>query len=492
MKNKNYLEKRKEFSEFSLSNQLIESKYSLSALSKDLIDIALTRIEQPKNPNAPLCANLYNIDIYKILGENKKNNIKRELLDAKTEIQTCGIVIDDEKGGFDSYIIAPTCRYHEGVFTIEFNSSLRNHTLVFENRNYTKCSIVSSTMLHSFKTKRIYEILKKEYYRLNPKNLNEYVIKTINLSELRFILGLADIKEQSTQKYIESCKEKKTPVDWDYCYNKLCQNKKYDRWTIFKNKVLDVAQKEIEKFAEIKFTYTTLKGKSNKVVGIEFKIFPNVPSEEIIKERKRILQIIEENESDFYKQQDTTEYLCRQIMDAFPDHYDKFGKEEIYKFLEEADGDEELVRWAIMNTDQYALTNQIYSYNGAVIDRIRYPQNYKNNAAVVNGTTINTTVVEGVMHDYSENKENIALKVWEKAKEKPEFKEFVDYLAYNNLTLEMFEELTDPKDYFAEYVNWRNLSNESQNCVKQTFNEYPLLLITSFNFYFYRISSHNI
>lgn len=468
MENKNYQDKR---NEFSLSNQLIESKYTLSAFSKDLIDIALTRIEQTDNPDAPLCANLYNIDIYKIIGESKKNNIKRELLEAKTEIQTCGIVIDDEKGGFDSYIIAPTCRYHEGVFTIEFNASLRNHTLILENRKYTRCNIVSSTMLHSFETKRIYEILKKEYYRLNPKNLNEYVIKNINLSELRFVLGLAEVKEQSIQEYIEKCKRKKTPIDWDYCYNKLCQNKKHSRWDSFKARILDVAQKEIERFTEIKFTYTTLKGKSNKVVGIEFKIFPNKPSEEIIKERKRIMQIIEENESDFYKQQDTTEYLCRQIMDAFPDHYDKFGRDEIKLFLNDANGDEELVRWAIMNTDSYSENYLINNYIGAVRDRIRHPKQYSDNKVIVHGTVIEKEHIESAMNSYEENKNDIALKVWEKAKEKPEFKEFVDYLAYNNLTLEMFEELTDPKDYFAEYVNWRNLGNERQNCVKQTFNE---------------------
>lgn len=441
--------------EFNLSNKLIESKYKLSPFSKDIMNLAITRIEKTNNPDIPLKADLYNVELFRIFGYNKRNNIKRELEKASNEIQNCKIVIEDSDGGFDSYVIAPTCRYHEGVFTIQFNASLRNHTVILNNTQYTQLSVISSSLLKSFYSKRLYEILKEEYYKLNPKDLQDCVIKRINLSELRFIIGLADQSESAVDKYIRKCKREKIVIDWDYAYYELCTTKSHDRWDSFKTRILERTKKEMESYTEIRFEYEALSSKHNKVFEIEFTIYPNQPSTEVIVERQRKMQAVKEGESDFYKQQNLTDYWCRNILEEFSDHKELFGSDEISLFMKDADGDEELVRWAIMDTDRYGKTNVINNYIACVRDRIHNPSNYKKPICVVDGDIDKGDKLVGIIEDYKDNKDDTALRVWNKAKAKPEFSEFVQYLAENNLTVEMFEDIYEPKEYFAEYTRWK-------------------------------------
>lgn len=448
-------EYRDKQTEFRMSNDLINSKYAMSSMAKDIMNLAITRLEETNDPDAPLHAVLYNIDVFKVLGTRKKTNISRELNKVSKELQECKLIIEDGKGGFDSFVIAPTCRYHNGVFVIEFNRAIRDHSLNLKTP-YTTISLVSSSLLERFFSKRIYEILKEEYFRLNPKNLNECVKKRANLNALRFQLGMADQSEEAVDKYVKRCKREKKPIDWDYAYNELASNKKFERWDSFKARVLEPARLDIETVTELRFTYEAIRAAHNRVVEIEFSIYPNNPSPDIIALRKQRLDAVEQGESELFRQQDMTDYICRALINEYSDHEDIFGKEEIQLFMNDANNDEDLVRWAIDNIDEYGKNNVINNYIGGVRDRIRHPENYKSPVVVVNGDVEKGKQLVEIIENYEEHKDETAVRVWEKAKSKPEFKLFEDYLN-NRLSMQLsdFEDLYDYKERFSEYLDWK-------------------------------------
>jgi len=454
-----YRDKEKEFN---LSNDLINSKYNMSPLAKDIMNIAITRIEETNDPDAPLSATLYNFDIYNIIGKSKEHNIARELTKVSKELMQCNIIINDGKGGFDGYVIAPNCHYHGGIFSIDFNKEMRNHLLNIKG-SYTTVNLISSAMCDKFYTKRIYEILKEEYYKLNPKNMDEYVSKEINLSEFRFLIGTADQNEEKVAQYIKKCKREKKLVDWDYAYEELAIKKEHKKWSDFCARVLKIAQKDIAQVTEIKFDFEKVPGAHNKVLGIKFKIYPNTPNDDIMLLRKQKMDAVEKGESEYFKQQDITDYVYGALIEFFEDHQDKFGKEEIELFLQDAKGDEELVRWAVASTDRYAENAIVNNYIGAIRDRIKNPDSYRDNVAVAHGVVLEAEKVQefqDIVDVVHSDKEMMAKKSWEKAKNNQDFAAFLDYAGFD--TVEKFEAIYEQYDErFDEYTNWKlNIKNK--------------------------------
>lgn len=450
MSQKNYDNKN---NVFNLSNQLVKAKYIMSPLAKDLMSIGITRIEETGNPLEPLEARIYNNELFEIIGSKRKKNIARDLTKACNEMQSCKIIINDDNGGFDSYVIAPTCSYHSGLFTIKFNPSLAEHTIVLDK--YTQCSLTTSTMLNKFFTKRLYEILKEQYYRLNPKDMNDYIIKQYDYYELKFMLGLANQQEEEVEKYVKKCKREHEKIDWEYAYKELAKEKIHERWDSFKYRVLDEAKKDINKIAELRFNYVPIYTKHKKIIAIKFIIYPNNPGEEVEKERNKRLEAIKNRESELFKNQEMTSYICDRIAEDFKDHEDIFGKTEIENFVKDAKGDEELVRWAILDTDRYSETTLVRNYVGCVRDRIKNPDNYRQ-IPVMNGSAEQGQQMVDFMDSFNKEKPALAIKTWNKIQKSNLFEDFKTYVLNElEMSIEEFNESVTCKEKIDVFLDWK-------------------------------------
>ena len=161
---------------------------------------------------------------------------------------------------------------------------------------------------------QLYDMLKASMYK-GGFEMNYY--------EMLFTLGFANIgNEKISGKLI---KEKRN-VDWKELYDALPDNeKKYKEWTGFRRRVLDVAKKELEEKSDITFTY-------KKVRGTEFVSF-QVYRNENYRTDKTI--------SNVFNKRLIKEYAGRNGL----------SEEDINLLLEDADGDEELIKNAFSYVD---------------------------------------------------------------------------------------------------------------------------------------------
>lgn len=121
-------------------------------------------------------------------------------------------------------------------FSFTFSQELQGYLLQLKE-HFTKYNIRNIVYLNSHST-RIYEMLKRHQFK-------GHVVFTI--IDLKFYLGIRD---------------------------------KYPEYYEFKRCVLITAQKELEKYTDIKFTFKAERKEGKRIVALRFDIFENVPKKE--------------------------------------------------------------------------------------------------------------------------------------------------------------------------------------------------------------------
>ncbi len=185
-------------------------------------------------------------DIIESLGLERSGKIYEYVLDAAQRLLDRKVVIyfKDEKGEqkeLETYLVTSVERYTKResndklVINLTFHPKLKPFLLEL-SRDFTKLDINNYKFLHTGSGIRIYQIL-KQYLGKRQK------IVEIKLDDLKNMLGVGD---------------------------------KYESYNRFKVKVLDEAQKRLEKTTDVKFTYTEVKN-SKKIVAIKFHIMENNP-----------------------------------------------------------------------------------------------------------------------------------------------------------------------------------------------------------------------
>ncbi len=329
-------------STYNKSNELVTSKYASTLIENQIIAVALTRVENNhKDKDYPLEAKLYPGELKEFISDNI--HIYRVM--KKVVKRLVGHTLFIEKGNGDCTAIAmiPKADYSNNVLTIKFAPELRSHIIDFSS-GYTPYQLATVT---SFKTNaafRLYEVLKSYKYLIKDDDVG-YTVE-YRLSELRFMLGTANIDDKAVRDYIES---KGTDIDWDYalslCPDNYIQHADYKK---FNQRVLKVAQKELEKVADIKFKYKGIREKK-ETKRIKFTIFKNSPTK-----TKKV-----EKKEEYIKKTNKPNRQMELTLDMFPDLYnDLVGKggivteEDIALFLEKARYDEEKVRKAVELADK--------------------------------------------------------------------------------------------------------------------------------------------
>ncbi|SFH52464.1 Initiator Replication protein [Priestia megaterium] len=208
------------------SNILIESTYKLSLQEQRILLIMASKV-QP-NDETLKTYRFRAKDFIEIVGNKKGTGFYSYLKEIVNGLQTKILTIK-EKGRQRNYnwVITSIYEENEGYITLQFHPSLKYLFLELKEK-FTSYQLENVVRLNSVYSIRIYELL-KQYERLRKRELT--------LEELRHFLAIEPTK--------------------------------YKQYGHFKNKVLTVAQKEINNKTDIHFEFVEIKT-GRKVTSIEF------------------------------------------------------------------------------------------------------------------------------------------------------------------------------------------------------------------------------
>lgn len=367
------------------SNQLVSSAYNSDLTSNLLILCAIGRIQERENSSGDtsLVAELYPSELKQIVSD--PNHIYRELKRVNRSLMNSDAILiyDDENERFEGMHMVRHVSYENGVMTIEFESRLKQHILNLE-KNYTTLEL---SILSSFKSNasfRLYELFKSERgLELNRRKKagikfpDDEVICEYGISELKFMIGLANSSSVEAKKAIDSMPH---DIDWDKVYACLdSKDKKYDDYSNFRRYVLELAKKELAEKSNIRFEFEPIAKIGRKYNRIRFYTYSNVPSNpKIIDERaeyiaKKFRSVENQSEIPY----DLPAY--EDLFDTYVGH-NGLAAEDIRMLLDDCGGDKELVKRSIIMADEQ---EHLYNYVGWIRNCVK------------NGGFEQTTVIDG-------------------------------------------------------------------------------------------------
>ncbi len=429
------------------SNELVAAKFRATDLETDIMNIAMSRIQLERNKNNgrnELIAKLYPSDINRIIKKGK--NIYRDLKMA-SKLLTGHSMVVDTKSGFKAFAIITDANYENNILEIKFHDNLEPHLFELNNGRYATENIAMVTVLKGY-AKRLYEILNLHSYKIK-KFKGAGVKITYRLSELKFMIGVANVDETPVRKKINAYKSEED-IDWDYLYEHVSNEKMYTDWYKFKTQVLIPAQKEMQQKSNIRFEFEGLR-EGRPIKKIEFTIYENKPEEKWIEAESDAAKSIEENATSAYRQMRIPRYQFEELYDELVGH-NGLVEADIDILLETAGLDEKKVFAAVSAADS---VRHINNYMGWLISHIR--GDYSEPIEVVEGSAEAAQQINEVKADYDNHKEEIGYSVWEKKKNDEEFKDFLTFLNKNEgLTLEDFELIFPTnKERLAQFIEWK-------------------------------------
>lgn len=424
---------------YTKSNDFILARYKASLLENQIMAIALSRMEVNANDkDFPLEARLYPRELTSLLSDEQ--HIYRDLkLVAKT-IPGRVMFIEDGKGNFKSFSVVTNADYEDGVFVIKFNNEIRDRVYGLEGR-YTTLELSIMTSFHSNASFRLYEVLKKDAYKIGKSN-SVYTEVEYNLSELRFILGLANGEDQHVKAAMAKMGNY---IDWDELYEKLDKkDKTYLEWRDFQRYVLKKAQVEMETSSDIRFEYEPIK-EQRKIRRVRFRIYKNKPkSIEQISENQKLLDKLSRPGRQLEMPLDVQPEIFKKYVG-----HNKLTEQDITLLINKANGDTEAVEKAIHLADQQPSIN---NYMGWLIKCIE--DNYSN-IETVSGSTEKAEQLNEIVAAYEQNKEKIGHNLWNKIKTKEEYVEFENEVKSLGMDVEQLELIYNVQELVTLFTNWK-------------------------------------
>lgn len=424
------------------SNELVAAKYKSTLLENQVMAIALTRIEERvSNNGAALEAQLYPGELKRLIGD--PTHIYRTLKSLSNTMVGHTMFLEDRKGNFRAHAIVTDATYIDGVFTVRFNEELREHILGLE-KNYTTYELSVLTDFKKNSSFRLYELLKKEIYKSRQSVNNGRVDVEYNISELRFMIGLANLDDQGVKNAMGRMGSN---IDWDKLFDTLDKkDRKYESWYDLKRYVILPAQEELEEKSNIRFEFETGRG-GRKTMKILFHIYPNTPKNpDIIDERSEFISKNAKKNRQMELPRDLDEF--KPLYEKYIGH-NNLSEEDIDLLIKTADMDANLVEEAIMEADAQEEINNYMGWLVACIKSGGY-----NKTRVMTG---NQKMAEAVDEFFdTTNSIETRTRVWASIKKKEDFSQFLEYeekvkgIMYDDLNI-----CFDPGESVKEYVEWR-------------------------------------
>ena len=361
------------------------------------------------------------------------------------------IFTDRGNGEFESFVMVTNSKYADSKFEILYNKQMTPY-LESIKKNYTKFELSMVLGFEKPYSDRLYEILKKDAWRLEKKKA-PYVVVAYGLNELRGALGLID----TNQDYIRKAVDRK--ASWDEIAENICrkEHQQFKTFRDFKKRVLDPAKEEIQALTDIRFEYSLeTHGRGGKVHGIRFQIFENDPASlrTVEKQLKDTAERFTKAGPDFeqlsMEQYWPEETIFLELRDYLNEKgIDTIGfTQEYFKQIYKAAGEDPDVIKAEIDYSQ--TVPEIKNYYGWLRQAVK--ERYSLNAPVpaVHGST-------KAAEDLSEINKNVESggtqkKVWERIKEKEDFEAFALYMG---VPANQLEEIFTIKECIDEYFNYR-------------------------------------
>lgn len=419
-------------------NNLITSKYKAPLFENQLVSICLSRI---KEQDKTYIATITSRELRELFNLNDSNTtLYTRLINVTKDIGGRSLVVQDKDNNNFVFInIITDAEYVDGVFSIRFNDKLKSYFSNLKGRytTYALANILNFKCEYSF---RIYEIIKKEEYRITKEN--PIVTSDYGLSEFKCIIGLVDMAGNKIKSQMD-----KDVVDWDSIVE-MSPDQSYPVWGDFKRYVLDKAKKEIDSLCDVCFDYAPQrKGRGGKVVGLKLFIQKNDAS------KKKI--IVENTRKKFEKLNE--EYEQTSIFKPSPEllryvGHNNLKKSFIMSLLNDSGGNNELVIKAIKAADEQ---EHVKNYCGWIRACVRRG-GYDTNTEVMNGSAETAEKVHQVHKTLEKNKDEYSAIYWNTAKKNSsiKFTEFTEYLEENGLNLEMFEGLHNAAQCGDIFMDW--------------------------------------
>ena len=432
------------------SNVLVHSKYRASEIEIDVINIAYRRVQLEYTDSGldDYVARLYPNEINKLVKKGK--NIYREMKKLALTLQGHAMLIEDpESKRFAVFSIMPTVTYDNQILTIHFHplAMKGNIIAITDKYGFMLQNIAITSMLKGAYTKRLYEILSTHAYKIQGPNGRHHV--TYRVSELKFMLGVANMDETAVKNKIATYKDDQL-IDYDYLYDKVVIEKMFERWDSFSTCVLKKAQKEMDKKADITFDYKGIReGHETKIV--EFTIRKNVPGQSWEQYIDSTASIIDENTSETYKQLTlfSTNYP---ELDKFIGH-NNLTEDVMYILLQLANYNEQMVIDAITYVD---------SKRGRTDDYVGYLKHYINHGgykriAISDGSVENAEFEDELAAERKTVK--YQLDKWNSIKEHMGL--FKKFLEEKGVTVEQIESLISrPEDRIRMFEEWMDITGK--------------------------------
>lgn len=242
--------------EYKKSNFLISAKYKSSLLENKILAVSLTKVI--KDENGHLISTVTASELKKYM---KKTNgsFYDQLYSCADNLANRQIVMEDrENNKFMILNIVQTALYDNGKFTIKYNSDLEKYLYGLQ-QNFTKLSLPVMMSFKSVYSFRLYELLKsKAYYPRDKKKAENLFRITFSLSELKLDLGAVNSSYDRVQRVLKS-----SSPDYDKAVA-AAKEKTFERWGDFKDRVIDVAVKEINSLPEACMNVSYELGKSGR------------------------------------------------------------------------------------------------------------------------------------------------------------------------------------------------------------------------------------
>ena len=218
-------------------NNVVEARYDLTSKQNDILDMVLSEVQDDDKY-------LYELDLdkYKKIYRKDTSNIYRDLKMAIKEFEGKGFYLTKPSEGKQIFFVWFASIFYsdnEGKIVVEVGKQLKDILLKIKEKTFYRIEYpINFTSIYS----------KRMYYYL--KRYEDTGWRKDNLDELR---------------------------------EKMQCPKSYEKYSFFKMKVLDMAQKEINEYSDISFDFEEIK-KSRKVVALKFNIYSNKKSDRIEEE----------------------------------------------------------------------------------------------------------------------------------------------------------------------------------------------------------------
>lgn len=278
------------------SNFLISSMYRSSLLENKMLALALaTAYDDGERIISRLSVPELKIILNKNTGKKISGSFYTQLKSVADEMTGRKIFVENkDKNAFLFVNLVNSASYADGIFTIKFDSDLKDYILNLQG-NYTNLDIAVLMSFEKMYSYRLYELLKSKAYSFS-KRTKEYQA-SFGISELKLILGVVDTGSEAVNRAL-----KKNNPDYDHIVNDVSKNKNFNVWSDFQKRVIAPAVSEINEKSDICVEYDVVReGLGGKIVKIIFS-FRKKDVFDIPKSYKKIDEVKKKAENELIEQ----------------------------------------------------------------------------------------------------------------------------------------------------------------------------------------------